>query len=90
MRSVPALQSERGETAGTAEFAQCRDVYPETLFAVSGREARDKTAGQDRHAGGRKQQEAMPLRQLAVVLMLDWVRGCAARLLFFPNLYNSL
>jgi hypothetical protein len=30
---------------GTAEFAQCRDGYPETLFAVSGREARDKTAG---------------------------------------------
>jgi hypothetical protein len=30
------------------------------------------------------------LRQLVAVLMLDRVRGCAARLLFFPNLYNSL
>jgi hypothetical protein len=76
--------------AGTAEFGQRRNGYRDTFFVMSGCEARDKTVGQNRHACDRKQPKAMPLRQPVVVLMLDRVRGCAARLLFFPNLNNSL
>jgi hypothetical protein len=67
---------------GAAEFGQGRSVYREILFAVSVLEASDNTVGQDRHAGGRKQQEMMRLRQPVVARCAP---ARSVRVLSFPH-----